>query len=78
MLRGHPQGARHPQQDKQLIRIGGRRLKALIRRDQFWPPAQMISAGRAPKGVSDYLASRLSEKRFLQRVWAGAIVGVPR
>lgn len=68
----------NPQQDKRLVRIGGLRLKALIRRDQFWPLAQMISAGRAPKDVSDYLAGRLSEKRFVQRVWAGAIMGVPR
>jgi hypothetical protein len=67
-----------PRQDKRLVRIGGLRLKALIRRDQFWPLAQMISAGKAPKDVSDYLAGRLSEKRFVQRVWAGAIMGVPR
>lgn len=73
-----PKVPANPQQDKRLVRIGGLRLKALIRRDQFWPLAQMISAGRAPKDVSDYLAGRLSEKRFVQRVWAGAIMGVPR
>lgn len=73
-----PQVPPNPQQDKRLVKIGGLRLKALIRRDQFWPLAQMISAGRAPKDVSDYLAGRLSEKRFVQRMWAGAIAGVPR
>lgn len=67
-----------PRQDRRLVKVGGLRLKALIRRDQFWPLAQMISAGKAPKDVSDYLAGRLSEKRFVQRVWAGAIMGVPR
>jgi hypothetical protein len=64
--------------DKRLSKIGLLRRANLIRRDQFSILSAMIQQGKAPPDVSDYLAGRLSEARFLQRLRAGAIKGLPR
>lgn len=64
--------------DKRLAKIGLLRRTRQIRRDQFFAISLMIQQGKAPEDVSDYLAGRLSEARFLQRVRAGAIKGLSR
>ncbi len=64
--------------DARLQKMGLLRREGKIRLDQFWVLSQMIQAGKAAPDVSEYLAGRLTEVKFLQRLRAGAIRGVPR
>ncbi|MCX7782981.1 MAG: caspase family protein [Meiothermus sp.] len=64
--------------DVRLQKMGLLRRDGKIRLDQFWVLSQMIQSGKATPDVSDFLAGRLSEVKFLQRLRAGAIQGVPR
>lgn len=72
---GIPAGSRA---DPRLLKLGGLRQTNKIRLEQFWILANMIQTGKAERDLSDYLAGRLTEERFLQRMRAGAIRGVPR
>lgn len=63
--------------DARLHKIGRLRREGKIRLDQFWVLSHMIQLGKAAPDVSDYLAGRLSEARFLQRLRSGAVRGVP-
>jgi hypothetical protein len=64
--------------DLRLQKMGALRRDGKLRLDQFWVLSQMIQSGRAASDVSEYLAGRLSEVKFLQRLRAGAIKGVPK
>ena len=64
--------------DRRLQKIGSLRREGKIRLEQFWVLSQMIQTGKAAPDVSDYLAGRLSEAKFLQRLRSGAVRGVPR
>lgn len=64
--------------DVRMLKVGALRKAGKIRLDQFWVLSQMIQTGKAPPDLSDYLAGRLREANFLQRLRAGAIKGVPR
>lgn len=64
--------------DARLQKMGRLRREGKIRLDQFWVLSQMIQTGKAAPDVSDYLAGRLSEVKFLQRLRSGAVRGVPR
>ncbi|WP_337871521.1 caspase family protein [Meiothermus sp.] len=64
--------------DARLQKIGWLRREGKIRLDQFWVLSQMIQTGKAAPDVSEYLAGRLSEAKFLQRLRSGAVRGVPR
>jgi hypothetical protein len=64
--------------DPRLIKIAMLRKAGKIRLEQFWAIAQMIQSGKAAPDLSDYLAGRLKEANFLQRLKSGAIRGVPR
>lgn len=64
--------------DMRLQKIGLLRREGKIRLNQFWVLSQMIQSGKAAPDVSDYLAGRLPEVKFLQRLRAGAIRGVPK
>ncbi|MGK0619866.1 caspase family protein [Meiothermus cerbereus] len=64
--------------DARLQKIGKLRREGKIRLEQLWVLFRMIQTGKAAPDLSEYLAGRLPEVRFLQRLRAGAIQGVPR
>ena len=64
--------------DPRLLKLGSLRQKVKIRLEQFWILSNMVQTGKAERDLSDYLAGRLSETKFLQRLKSGAIRGVPR
>ena len=64
--------------DPRLLKLGILRQANKIRLEQFWILANMVQTGKAERDLSDYLAGKLSEERFLQRMKSGAIRGVPR
>lgn len=67
-----------PKTDWRLRQVGALRQAGKIRLEQFWSLATMIQSGKAAPDLSEYLAGKLKETRFLQRLQAGAIQGVPR
>lgn len=67
-----------PKTDQRLLRIGSLRQAGKIRLEQFWTLVAMIQSGKAAPDLSEYLSGKLKEARFLQRLQAGAVKGVPR
>lgn len=64
--------------DWRLRRMGSLRQAGKIRLEQFWSLSSMIQSGKAVPDLSEYLRGKLKEARFLQRLGAGAVKGVPR
>jgi len=64
--------------DARLQKIGKLRREGKIRLEQLWVLFRMIQTGKAAPDLSEYLAGRLPKVRFLQRLRARAIQGVPR
>ncbi|GIW26358.1 caspase family protein [Meiothermus sp.] len=64
--------------DVRLKKLGALRRSGKIRLEQLWALSRMVQIGRAERDLSDYLSGKLSESRFLLRLQAGAVRGVPR
>lgn len=64
--------------DARQKKLGALRQSYKIRLEQFWALSQMVQTGKAERDLSDYLSGKLPEAKFLQRLRAGAIKGVPK